>query len=399
MGLETWTAYAARHRSAVALVALLVTFGAVALVLDRPKGAVEIWLALPLFAAGAALFAWVVWPSGRAAIAAEPSLATRLLRFLTWRGRLAKAFPVAGVAVVAADVAYNVLVSATPAFLTEDIIVVLLGAALLGYGLVPPAYARERDFVLVFFLALNAILVVPLFAVRAFVHDFDASVDVYSWVALAPETGALLSLLGVPNVVHSLPGVTAPAITFTPQQIGIEVTVVITTACSGIYSFGIFASAFLAFVLTEYAKPSRRMWLFLGLGLFAAYAANILRMVIIVLVGYYTDTPATDLQNMLVAHSYAGWVIFLAWTAVFWGLLFRIVPTRTDREARSPSGFPRSRGPPTCTVCRGILTPAIPAVRCACHSCYHKACVEAIGACRVCGRLASTFLAQPTAGS
>ena len=56
MGLDRWTAFAERHRSLVVLTALLVTFGAVALVLDRPKGAVEMWFALPLFAAGAALF-------------------------------------------------------------------------------------------------------------------------------------------------------------------------------------------------------------------------------------------------------------------------------------------------------------------------------------------------------
>jgi len=392
MGLERWTAYAERHRSVVGLTALLVTFGAVALVLDRPKGAAEMWLALPLFAAGAALFVWVLWPAGRPMAAAEPTLATRLIRFLTLRGRLTKAFPVAGVVVVAGDLAYNFLVSATPAFLTEDIIVLLLGAALLGYGFVPEVYARERDFVLVFFLALNAILVVPLLAVRAFVQDFDASVDVYSWFALAPETGAVLSLLGVPNVVHSLPGVTAPAITFTPQQIGLQVTLVITTACSGIYSFGIFASAFLAFVLTEYAKPSRRMWVFLGLGLLAAYVANILRMVVIVLVGYYTDTAATDLQNMLVAHSYAGWIIFLAWTALFWGLLFRFLPIR---EAARPSkeGVEASSEPPTrvrheakCAICQGALSPAVPAERCACGEYLHSTCFRSTGKCPSCGR-------------
>ncbi|HLE54081.1 MAG TPA: archaeosortase/exosortase family protein [Thermoplasmata archaeon] len=400
MGLERWTAYAERHRSVVGLTALLVTFGAVALVLDRPKGAAEMWLALPLFAAGAALFAWVLWPAGRPMAVAEPTLATRLIRFLSLRGRLTKVFPVAGVAVVAGDLAYNFLVSTTPAFLTEDIIVLLLGAALLAYGFVPEGYARERDFVLMFFLALNAILVVPLLAARAYFQDFDTSVDVYSWVALAPETGAVLSLLGVPNVVHSLPGVTAPAITFTPQQIGLQVTLVITTACSGIYSFGIFASAFLSFVLTEYARPSRRMWAFLGLGLLAAYVANILRMVIIVLVGYYTDTAATDLQNMLIAHSYAGWIIFLAWTALFWGLLFRFVPIR-EPEASVTEGRVMSAGRAvqvrygvSCEICGGALSPAIHAERCTCGAYLHRACLRSSMKCPSCGRRFQGELSQ-----
>src|SRR5881296_3749735 len=50
---------------------------------------------------------------------------------------------------------------------------------------------------LLFFLCLNAILVVPLLAARTYFADAEHSVDVYSWVALAPETSAVLSLLGV----------------------------------------------------------------------------------------------------------------------------------------------------------------------------------------------------------
>ncbi len=75
-------------------------------------------------------------------------------------------------------------------------------------------------------------------------------------------------------------------------------TVIIKTSWSGIYSFGIFASALAAFVLTEYERPSKRIWALLGLGFLASYVANVLRMVVIVLVGYYTDTRADgNLQN------------------------------------------------------------------------------------------------------
>src|SRR5205807_7419955 len=105
-----------------------------------------------------------------------------------------------------------------------------------------------------------------------------------------------------------------------------QVTVVITTACSGIYSFAIFASAFLAFVLTEYNRLTRRIWLLLALGLISSYVANVLRMVVIVLVGYYADSGQADLQDMLIAHSYAGWIIFLAWIALFWGAAFKFLP-------------------------------------------------------------------------
>src|SRR5213079_525963 len=121
---------------------------------------------------------------------------------------------------------------------------------------------------------------------RVYYQDLQRSVDVYSWVALAPETSGFLSVIGISNTVHSVAGATAPGLTFVPVHVGAEVTVVITTACSGIYSFGIFASAFAAFVLAEYDRLTRRIWLLLALGLMSSYIANVLRMVVMVIVGY-----------------------------------------------------------------------------------------------------------------
>ena len=286
MRLDALATLAERHRRALILVALLSAFAGVDLLINRPKGSELQWLALPFLAIGGALFAWAVWPRDVAAAEPAPSLAGRLLQRVTGQGRLVRAFPAIGVAIAVLDLAYNAALSATPALLTEDTIVLLAAATLIAYGFAPARYARERDFVLVFFLALIAILVVPLLVARAFYADFERSVDVYSWVALAPQTSAVLSLLGIPNTLHAVAGSTAPGITFTPQNLGIPVTVLITTACSGIYSFGIFASAFIAFVLTEYERTTRRVWVLLGLGFLASYVANVLRMVVVVLVGY-----------------------------------------------------------------------------------------------------------------
>ncbi len=397
MGLDGWAAIAERHRRTMVLVALVSTFAGVGLLIDRPKGTVLEWLAIPFLVAGVAVFAWAVWPRGIAVAASKPSLAQKLLGILTLRGRLVPYFPAIGAAILALDVAYNLVIASTATFGTEDTIVILAAAALIGYGFVPSRFARERDFVLVFFLALVGILVVPLLVARAFYQDFERSVDMYSWVALAPETSAVLSLLGVSNTVHAVVGSTAPGITFVPRNLGIPVTAVITTACSGIYSFGIFASAFIAFVLTEYAKPSKRIWALLGLGFLASYVANVLRMVVIVLVGYYTDTAQTDLQNMLIAHSYAGWIIFLAWVALFWGILLRFLPKERDEERAATPRLDSKPSETRCSACHEILTPAIPATRCRCGAYYHRACVVADGQCVRCkkrieatGTIAST---------
>jgi len=385
MRLAVFASLAVRHRRIAILLALLSTFAGADLLLNRPKGSELQWFAIPFLAGGAALFAWTVWPRGVTPAEPRPSLASRFLHAVTWRGRVIPYFPLIGIAILVADLAFNATVSATPALLTEDTIVLLGAASLIAYGFVPRRFARERDFVLVFFLALNAILVVPLLSARVFSLDFEQSVDAYSWWALAPQTGAVLSAVGVDNSVHPVVGSSAPGLTFVPQNLGVPVTVVITTACSGIYSFGIFAAAFVAFVMTEYERTSRRVWALLALGFLASYAANVFRMVVIVLVGYYTDSAGTDLQNMLLAHSYAGWIIFLAWIALFWGLLLRFLPkTKTAPEAVRESGTRREA---RCGVCGQSLTPVIPATRCGCGAVHHRTCLENSTVCPACGRL------------
>src|SRR2546421_7763852 len=384
MTLEAWAGRIASHPRIAVFVALLATSAGVALLLDRPKGSALTWVAVPLIVVGGSVFAWGVWPRKVPLPEAPPSLATKILRRITWNRRLIPLFPAFGIAIILGDLVYNLNLTGSATLGTEDTIVLLGGITLIGYNLVPREFAKERDFVLLFFLALNAILVFPLLVARAYYSDFDRSVDVYSWVALAPETSLVLNLVGVTNSVHAVAGSTAPGLTFTPKSMANPATVVITTACSGIYSFGIFAAAFLAFVLTEYERTSIRVWALLGLGFATSYVANVFRMVIIVLVGYYTDTQATDLQNMLIAHSYAGWIIFLAWIALFWGILLKAIPRNRLSKPESTASL-RTRTGPTCRSCGMELTPAIPAVRCICGVFYHQACAETDSECLKCG--------------
>jgi archaeosortase C (PEF-CTERM variant) len=398
MAFERLTAVATRHRREMILLALLTTFAGAALLIDRPKGSVLEWFALPLLLAGGGIFVWAVWPSKETLAETPNYLASRLLWRLGWNGRLIPFFPVIGIALILADVVYNLTLSATPAFQTEDTIALLAAVTLAGYNFVPPSFSRERDFALLFFICVNAILVVPLLVARAYYADFDRSVDIYSWVALAPQTSAVLSVLGVANSVHAVQGSTAPGLTFSPQHVAGQVTLVITTSCSGIYSFGIFASAFVAFVLTEHEKASRQVWMLLAVGIATAYVANVLRMVVIVLVGYYTDSVETDLQNMLIAHSYAGWLIFLGWITLFWGVVLKVLPVHQPdfREAQRPFHGDRRTN---CALCGDQLTVAIPALRCSCGNYYHEACIRRASGCPSCGKVPEDKIRATTGGS
>src|SRR2546425_1845678 len=386
MGVMSWVTALQRRRRSMILIALITTFAGLALVLNQPERPSLAWGGIPLVAGGGTILVGIFWRASTRLHESAPSLASSLIRRATWDGRLVRLFPMLGVMILAADLLYNLKLSASPGLQTEDTIVIIAASVFMVYGFVPPRFSRERDFVLTFVIALNAILVVPLLLARAWDANFERSVDFYSWVALAPQTSAVLRLVGVDNTIHPVAGATAPGLTFTPQHLGVQVTVVITTACSGIYSFGIFASAFVAFVLTEFQRPARRVWLLLGLGLVTAYVANVLRMVIIVLVGYYTDTTETDLQNMLLAHSYAGWLIFLGWLVMFWGVLFRFLTGTRQNPNAATTSKAGSRPQSTCHICAGVLTPAITATRCECGSYYHRKCLDRRSNCPNCGR-------------
>lgn len=383
------TVWLVKRRRTASLVALVLGFSGLGLILLPAHDPNLRWVGIPVLILGAALFGWAVWPTATRTSLHVSNLATRLLNKVTWNGRLYPFFPAIGLGVIALDVAYNIAFSASPGFLTEDIVVILAATTLVAYGVVPARYSRERDFVLVFFLILNAVLVLPLLATRAYYRDATVSVDIYSWTALAPETGAILNAIGVNNSVHSVAGSTAPGLTFVPLHFQAQVTVIITTSCSGLYSFGIFASAFTAFTLTECTTITRRFWGLLGLGFLTSYVANLFRMVFVVLVGYYSDTPQTDLQNMLIAHSYAGWVIFLVWISIFWGPILKFMPGKLDTETAVEPNLIIRRLESKCGICSMVLSPTIPATRCVCGRYYHRTCLVGTGRCPACGELAA----------
>src|SRR5436305_1531337 len=59
MGLRTLAKTIANSRPISTLLALVTTFAGVGLLIDRPKGIVVEWLALPLLAIGGAFFMWI----------------------------------------------------------------------------------------------------------------------------------------------------------------------------------------------------------------------------------------------------------------------------------------------------------------------------------------------------
>ncbi len=389
MNLPKAVGWAKGHRNVLVVVGLILVFAGADLLLNRPKGFGIQWFSVPLLAGGFSLLALIFWPTAKPGPRSPgDTLADRFLWRLTFRGRLVRLFPLFGIVVIVADLAFNLFVSATPDLLTHDQVVLLFGAALIAYPYVPDRYGRERDFVFLFVFSLASILVLPIAILRLAVADPSVSVDAYSAFALAPQTSAILNGIGVGNSIVYSPLYDAPGLAFRTAS-GQYVEVYITSACSGIYSFAIFSSAFIAYVLTEQRKLTRRVLVFFALGIFLAYFANVLRMVIIVWIGYRYDDQGV--QNLLFAHSNVGWIIFLAWVALFWILLFRFLPPEVpELKAEAPGRAPRRRGV-FCGICGIVLTPAIPATRCTCGRMYHAECLAGEGRCPNCSAPSSPY--------
>lgn len=340
-----------------------------------------VWLeyvGVVMFLSGVALLVLTFMPEEGEEKPREKALARRIVEFFSVRLKLKPIFPVLGIIVFALDFAYNLLVFGSLSLGTHDYMLLLFGGALVAYNFVPERYGRERDFFLMFSGVLVLILIVPLLLMRMLEGDMDASVNAYSAIFLVPETNAILNLLGVPSSIGVVDGI--PSLTF-PPELGLD-ELAVTTSCSGIYSFSIFASAFTAFILTEYSRPNWRVGGLLVLGFVSAYVANLLRIVIVVLVGVYA--PGDDpMQALLQAHSNAGWMIFVLWITLFWLIMYKVL--MKEKLAEPAVEETRKRGT-LCGICGDVLSPSVPGVRCSCGRFYHAECLEESGSCPACDK-------------
>jgi archaeosortase C (PEF-CTERM variant) len=241
------------------------------------------------------------------------TLAERFVDMVSIRGRLLPLFPIIGVAVIVADLLWNLVITGSTEFLTYDWIAILVGCYLIGHNYVPSEFHRERDFAFVFLFALSVLLLVPVLIERGAAWNAASAqgISAYSEYLLAKPVEGMLTVSGITSDIDGI------TIVFLTREGG-QISLLIATSCSGVYSFAIFTSAFLAFVATEFRNWDPRLKWFLGLGILAAYIANLIRMYIIVLMGHLYGR-----DELLWTHANAGWLIYMAWIALFWWMLFR----------------------------------------------------------------------------
>lgn len=219
-----------------------------------------------------------------------------------------------GASVIFAVLAYNRLFSMNPEIGDSDTLSIFFGLMIMLYPLARNRFRMEASFALIFVGCVVAILVIPQ-AVMSFLGGSGES-SVGNWYVhymLAAPFASILDLVGIPS--SSMGNL----VTIQFQDGSIH-TLSISAYCAGLYSFSIFLSAFVAFVLVFERLRRRVLMAVLVVGLIAAFIGNLFRMVVIGVVGYYEGLNALHWT-----HENAGWVIFLAWSSLFWWLTLNYV--------------------------------------------------------------------------
>lgn len=94
-------------------------------------------------------------------------------------------------------------------------------------------------------------------------------------------------------------------------------TVSVGYACSGIESISVFAAAVIAYFIAINNKDFKKMLKYILIGSAALYIMNILRVIILILTGYYYGV-----DTMMFIHANLGWILFVIGMSIFWYLVF-----------------------------------------------------------------------------
>ncbi len=89
-------------------------------------------------------------------------------------------------------------------------------------------------------------------------------------------------------------------------------------ACSGIESISVFASAVIAYFISINNRNIKKILKYLLIGGAALYIMNIMRVMTLILTGYYYGV-----DTMMFVHANLGWILFVIGMSIFWYLVFQ----------------------------------------------------------------------------
>lgn len=263
-----------------------------------------------------------------------PIVSERIVDIYTFRGKYPQMMLATGIVLAAGVLFYNVYFQVNTYLGSNDYVVLLLALSIGSYHYVPQKYSVERDFMLMFIFMLFLVVVIPT---TYYAQTYGTTEG--GWEDDNPDSSIIHFLLAKPlafliNTFFDIPHIDVNGVLLTYHDIdGHRLEISIALGCTGLYSASIFLSAFISYILVEYRQFDSKVGLFLILGIITSYIANLLRMIIILLVGYYYGMDA-----LLTAHANAGELIFMFWIAIFWGLMFKYLEIKVPWEQEGVGG-------------------------------------------------------------
>lgn len=268
----------------------------------------------------------------------EHGLLVDLLSRIISKRQCAIVLPATGFGIIALWSIWKIYVSGSSDLHMEDFMVTLFGLSLVLYYAGPSKYSAEKDFVVLYLLFMTFVFVVIWKTYTMTTGEGGARLSAYSqFYFITNPVVLLLQLLGVDaNAVLDIHSTGLTNFIDYPYH-GRHITLGVGATCSGLYSAGLFFSAFLSFVLVRYRKLDRFIFAGLAAGLLVTWCSNIFRMTITVLVGSAYGQPALE-----VFHSYFGIIVFVIFLTIFWMLIVRWL----DRHESLRIAPPRAQAAP-----------------------------------------------------
>jgi exosortase/archaeosortase family protein len=235
--------------------------------------------------------------------------------------------PVAGFALILSWSIWKMVFIGETNLRMEDFIVTLLALSLVVYPSGKSKLGEVKDFV-VLYLLLLAIVFVILWRTYSLVtgesHYRITSYAEHYFIAL--PVSWLLEVFGFNvNAILDLDGIGMSNI-IEYEHDGLLQRVGIGVGCSGLYSAGLFFSAFLAFVIARYRRMDAYTSVGLLVGFVTTWMSNIIRMVITVMAGI-----AWGPRALVAVHSFIGILIFVGFLSVFWIIIVRWLDSKEQK--------------------------------------------------------------------
>ena len=269
----------------------------------------------------------------------EGILVDLMTRFIS-KETCATVLPMTGFLLILAWSVWKLFVFGVADLRMQDFIVTLFGLSLVLYYHGPSRFTVQKDFAVLYLMFLTITFVVIWGSYTVITGQSYAGITAYAeYYFITVPVVAITNLLGIDTFSELNTSGSGMSNIIVYEYHGRFLRLGIGSGCSGLYSAGLFFSAFLAFVLVRYRKVDVRILVALAVGFALTWVSNILRMVITIMAGSAYGHPA-----LAFVHSYLGVLMFIAFVTVFWVIIVKWLD-RAESKAGPPAPKDASPSP------------------------------------------------------